>query len=90
MSDIRLMQELLQDAKLAAPKVKDWRIVEEREGWTLYAGTAEGWRMIVGMCPHGTHADGAGTKGSTVLHFTPELSLEVAKLAVKYVEENKN
>jgi len=88
--EVKLMRDLLAEIKEIAPKVSDWKPVDQREGWTIYAGAYGEWRLIAALSGDGEHGDGAGTKGMTVIHLTPELAIEVAKMAAKHVEENKS
>jgi hypothetical protein len=89
-TEVKLMQDLLAEIKEIAPKVIDWKPMDQREGWTIYAGTSGRWSLIAALAEDGEHGDGAGTKGMNVIRMTPELALRVAKIAAKYVEENKN
>jgi hypothetical protein len=84
------MQELLAEIKEIAPKINDWKLREQLNGWTVYAGTSGEWRLIVALADDGAHGDGTGAKEMTVIHLTPELALEVAKMAAKHVKENKS
>lgn len=86
---MKLMRELLDEIKEIAPKVTDWKPMDQREGWTVYSGAYGEWKLIAALSGDKEHGDGAGTKGMTIIHFTPELALEVAKMAAEYVEKNK-
>lgn len=90
MTPMEFMQMLLAEIKEIAPKVNDWQPMDQREGWTIYAGTSGEWRLIAALSGDGAHGDGAGTKGMAIIRLTPELALEVAKMAAKHVEENKS
>jgi hypothetical protein len=86
---MKLMQDLLAEIKEIAPKVNDWKPMEQREGWTIYSGTSNEWRLLAALSGDGKHGDGTGMKGITIIHFTPELAIEVAKMAAKHTEKTK-
>jgi hypothetical protein len=81
---MKLMQDLLTEIEEIAPKVNDWKQMDQREGWTIYAGTSGEWRLLAALSGDGKHGDGTGTKGMTIIRFTPKLAIEVAKMAAEH------
>lgn len=72
---------LIHEVHETAPLVNNWRTIDQRDGWTIYGGDCQHWRFVVAINRDGVHADGTGTKGAIILHLTPEMALEVARIA---------